>query len=553
MYFRDLNIKKKMFVSFGCVMLIVFGMVGMSAYISQKMYADMVSITDSTIPNLAIASDALAYGKDVRRYELGMLFAIEKNDANLRVQYEKEIDDAMILTKNELNDYANHNSNFNDELEYSAVIKAWDEYVITVNKVKEIVLGKDVDIERLSSLVMGDARFKMNDFIKAGRELIKKNQDNAKENKINADELYQSIKIIISVSFIVSILSILLIVTAITRQIREPIMLMLDEAERIARGNLKKSMLCEHIESGKISRDEIGQLGFAMNKMKVDLNNLVNEISSSVSQLSSAVEEVSAVAEQSSHGMQQQQHEVTQLAAAMTEMQSTVQEVSRNTTEAASAANQASLSSSDGNKKVLGTILSIESVANEIEQAGVIVQQLEQDSISIGLVLDVIRTIADQTNLLALNAAIEAARAGEQGRGFAVVADEVRTLAQRTQDSTTEINAIIEGLQSRAGQAGSAMQISRQQMQSCVLQARSAGVQIDEINKSVAVISDMNVQIASATEQQTSVTHDLNKNIVIINNASDEVAQGANQTAQACCDLSELTTRLQQIINKFTI
>ncbi|MGL5604197.1 MAG: methyl-accepting chemotaxis protein, partial [Plesiomonas sp.] len=179
--------------------------------------------------------------------------------------------------------------------------------------------------------------------------------------------------------------------------------------------------------------------------------------------------------------------------------------------------------------------------------------QLEQDSASISMVLDVIRNIADQTNLLALNAAIEAARAGEQGRGFAVVADEVRTLAQRTQDSTAEINKIIEVLQSRAAEAGQAMQLSRQQMQTSVEQARNAGATIEQINDAVIRISDMNTQIASATEQQNSVTDELNRSIVNIHNASDEVAQGANQTAQACGELNQLANNLQQTIARFSL
>ncbi|MGL5371822.1 MAG: methyl-accepting chemotaxis protein, partial [Plesiomonas shigelloides] len=259
------------------------------------------------------------------------------------------------------------------------------------------------------------------------------------------------------------------------------------------------------------------------------------------------------IAEQSSHGMQQQQSEVSQLATAMNEMQSTVQEVSRNTTDAASAAHQASNASDSGSKVVQDAIGSIERVASEIEHSGQVVQQLEQDSASISVVLDVIRNIADQTNLLALNAAIEAARAGEQGRGFAVVADEVRTLAQRTQDSTAEINKIIEVLQSRAAEAGQAMQISRQQMHTSVEQARNAGATIAQINQAVVRISDMNTQIASATEQQNSVTDELNRSIVTIHNASDEVAQGANQTAQACAELSQLAIHLQQVTNRFAV
>ena len=164
------------------------------------------------------------------------------------------------------------------------------------------------------------------------------------------------------------------------------------------------------------------------------------------------------------------------------------------------AAKQASRTSTQGNQVVRSAIGSIEQVSRQIEQAGSVVQQLETDSASISMVLDVIRGIAEQTNLLALNAAIEAARAGEQGRGFAVVADEVRSLAQRTQASTAEISKMIEVLQERTAEAGSAMQLSRQQMQSSVELAREAGGSIDSINGAVTQLTDMNTLIATATE-----------------------------------------------------
>lgn len=210
--------------------------------------------------------------------------------------------------------------------------------------------------------------------------------------------------------------------------------------------------------------------------MKENVSDIVNDISLAVSRLSSAAEEVSAISGQSAFGMQQQQDEISQLVTAMNEMQNTVYNVSQNTASSADAANEAAQSSISGSNIVHQAIASIENVSEEIEKAGAVVQKLELDSASISVVLDVIRNIADQTNLLALNAAIEAARAGEQGRGFAVVADEVRTLAQRTQDSTSEINKIIEVLQSRAGEAGLVMASSCEQVKNTVELARGGQV-----------------------------------------------------------------------------
>lgn len=237
----------------------------------------------------------------------------------------------------------------------------------------------------------------------------------------------------------------------------------------------------------------------------------------------------------------------------MNEMQSTLQEVARNTTEAAGAANHAMDAAGQGTSVVQETISSIDEVATKLEDASNVVQQLEQDSHNISMVLDVIRGIADQTNLLALNAAIEAARAGEQGRGFAVVADEVRTLAQRTQASTEEINKMIELLQARTAEAGNAMQISRSQMMNSVELASKAGESIDRINDAVNMITDMNNQIASATEEQNLVAEELNRNVTTIQSVSEENAQGTQHTATTCHDLNRTATGLLEATRRFDL
>ncbi|WP_204482759.1 methyl-accepting chemotaxis protein, partial [Aeromonas veronii] len=251
--------------------------------------------------------------------------------------------------------------------------------------------------------------------------------------------------------------------------------------------------------------------------------------------------------------MNAQQHELNQLATAMNEMQATVQEVSRNTSDAASAATSASETAEIGAQTVNDSILRIERVAGAIESTAVVIRQLGDDSRNIGMVLEVIRGIAEQTNLLALNAAIEAARAGEQGRGFAVVADEVRTLAKRTQDSTSQINTIIAELQQRAEQAGSTMQQSQELMNTTVATAREAGESISQISGSVSSISHMNIQIATATEEQGAVSEELNRNVVNISHASEEVAAGATQMAQACNELNHLATQLQDMVRRFRV
>ena len=262
---------------------------------------------------------------------------------------------------------------------------------------------------------------------------------------------------------------------------------------------------------------------------------------------------MSLVMEETKRDTLQQQSETSQVVTAMNEMTATVQEVARHATEAASAANKADHASVEGKKVVLSTMNAIEALSSEVHSAANVISQLEKDSENIGTVLDVIKGIAEQTNLLALNAAIEAARAGEQGRGFAVVADEVRTLASRTQQSTQEIQAMIENLQVGAQTAVKVMDESRAKAESSVSQAAKAGGSLEDITHSVSLINDMNTQIATAAEEQSAVAEEINRNIVNISEIVDRTADGANQTSIASEELASLAAQLQQLVNQFKV
>lgn len=339
-----------------------------------------------------------------------------------------------------------------------------------------------------------------------------------------------------------------LIAIFIARQIVAPLKRAVDAMNEIAEGDGDLTQRLD--ESGN---NEISRLAHAFNNFAEKVRGMVSQVYGSTTQLASAAEEMSLVMEETKRDTLQQQSETSQVVTAMNEMTATVQEVARHATEAASAASNADLASVDGKKVVLSTMNAIEALSSEVHSAARVISQLESDSENIGTVLDVIKGIAEQTNLLALNAAIEAARAGEHGRGFAVVADEVRTLASRTQQSTQEIQSMIENLQTGAQAAVKVMNESREKAEDSVSQAAKAGGSLEEITHSVSLINDMNTQIATAAEEQSAVAEEINRNIVNISEIVDRTADGANQTSIASEELARLAAQLQQLVNQFKV
>ena len=301
------------------------------------------------------------------------------------------------------------------------------------------------------------------------------------------------------------------------------------------------------------SNDEIGELAKNAIKLRDSLGVMVNEIMSVVNQLGSSAKELSNVAQDTKRGVQQQHNETDQVATAINEMTATVQEVSNHATQAASAATEADNQAQTGKKVVSSAVSAISSLAHEVETSSGVIRELEHNSQEIGSVLDVIRGIAEQTNLLALNAAIEAARAGEQGRGFAVVADEVRNLAKRTQEATQEIQTMIERLQTGANNAVTVMESSQSKAQETAGQAEEAGEVLNAIVSAIGLINDMNTQIASAAEEQAAVSEEINKNVNSISAISNTSADNMEKTARESDNVSKLSGSLQELVSKFKV
>ncbi|CAN7612232.1 methyl-accepting chemotaxis protein [Pseudomonas brassicacearum] len=332
----------------------------------------------------------------------------------------------------------------------------------------------------------------------------------------------------------------------ITRQITGPLRDTLAVVERIAGGDLSHTVIVTR-------RDELGVLQQGIARMGVTLRDLISGIRDGVTQIASAAEELSAVTEQTSAGVNSQKVETDQVATAMHEMTATVQEVARNAEEASQAAAAADGEARAGDKVVSEAIAQIERLASEVVRSTDAMTVLQQESDKIGSVMDVIKAVAEQTNLLALNAAIEAARAGEAGRGFAVVADEVRGLAQRTQKSTEEIEGLVAGLQNGTQQVAAVMNNSRSLTDSSVALTRKAGVSLENITRTVSNIQSMNQQIAAAAEQQSAVAEEISRSIINVRDVSEQTAAASEETAASSVELARLGNQLQMLVSHFRV
>jgi len=299
--------------------------------------------------------------------------------------------------------------------------------------------------------------------------------------------------------------------------------------------------------------DEIAEMSTIFNTMMEEFENVLREIVSSASQVNIASDELTQISESTSEGVQKQFQETDMLATSMNEMTATVQEVARHAQDAANTSAHADEEAQNGKQSVQENRLAIEQVASEISTTTEVINELSHESENIGTVLNVIRDIAEQTNLLALNAAIEAARAGEQGRGFAVVADEVRGLAQRSQQSTQEIQDIVERLQDSAGKAVAAMENGNSKAKDSVVKAESVTNTLDAITSAVSSISDMNIQIASAAEEQSAVAEEINRSVTSISNVAGQTTENSNMTTNTSEQLATLSNQLAQVVSQFKL
>ncbi|ROM53385.1 methyl-accepting chemotaxis protein [Pseudomonas poae] len=381
---------------------------------------------------------------------------------------------------------------------------------------------------------------------KSLEDLITFNQSGVETAVDVSAQTYFTARWIVGLIIVSALIITLVLAWLLTRSITAP----LDQALAVAR-NIAGGNLSQPITVG--GRDEPAQLLEALATMQAQLQGTIRGISESARQLASAAEEMSSVMEQSTRGLQAQNDEIEQAATAVTQMSAAVDEVAGNAVSSAEASKASDEDSKHGHYQISETISSIQNLVDEVLGASNNAESLAVQAQDISKVLEVIRGIAAQTNLLALNAAIEAARAGEAGRGFAVVADEVRSLAQRTQDSTEEIEQMIIGIQQGTQGTVDALNSSAEHASQTLQRANSAGSALEKITAAISQISQRNLVIASAAEQQALVARDVDRSLVNIRDLSTQTAAGATQTSAASQELSRLAVDLNGLVTRFVV
>ncbi|WP_055136362.1 methyl-accepting chemotaxis protein [Pseudomonas corrugata] len=539
MNLRSLNIARRAAFCFGVITLLLIGLGGFSYVQVSQLRAAEQDIEEKSLPSIHVVDDiqiALLHAR------LESIRVLASTDPSVKSASQAKVRQAM-ETLQSRSEYYRQNliTGDKDRAQLDDAQTAMNTYI---DGLKQVLALDSSDHDKAVALANSEQANRATAY---QEKLTLMRELNAKETEQSgaiATAVYShSVNVLMIVVVVALILTVLLAI-ALTRSIVDPINTSLKLAEEIAEGDLTRQLEV----TGK---DEASRLMQALNIMSQKLRRTVLEISGASTQLSTAAVEMTSITESADRTLQQQNSEIEQAATAVNEMSAAVEEVARNATSTSQAAQQSSLSADLGNERVTETLAAMRNLTNLVEGSSAQVLALAGQAQDISKVLSVIRGIAEQTNLLALNAAIEAARAGEQGRGFAVVADEVRALAHRTQTSTQEIEQMIAAIQAGSSATVESMHKSTQEVRSTRKTAEDAGQSLQQITHAVLEINERNLQIATASEQQAHVARDVDRSLVSIRDLAVQSSEGTRQTLIASNELSQLAVNLNNLVLRF--
>ncbi|MQT87492.1 HAMP domain-containing protein [Pseudomonas sp. FSL R10-2964] len=542
MNIRSMNIGSRAGIGFTIIALLVLVMGGIALFQAHQMDDAAAEIRNEWLPAVEAVGEVGSSLGRARALTLRTLILDEKSELNTTVDLVRSINQDVAMS---LKGYEKEIDDSEDRQIFENFKTSYEKYLSVQRQILEGVLSSPerADEIKMANGPLADDADQMMVFL---NQLIKFNEKGAVYAADQTNKVFNAAVFMIVVALIVILILMIVIAVVLTRSIVSPLAEAVVVADRIADGDLTQRI--------KINgSDEPAHLLIALKKMQISLHDTIERISESSNMLASASEELHAVTEDTNRGLNQQSAEIDQAATAVNEMTAAVEEVARNAVNTADDSKAADKSTYQGREKVSQALESINKLVGNISDTSSEVKILAQSAGEISQVLVVIRSIAEQTNLLALNAAIEAARAGEAGRGFAVVADEVRALAHRTQQSTAEIEQMIEGIQSGTGRAVDAMNESQDRANGTLVVAREANDALEVISEAITSINQKNLVIASASEEQAQVAREVDRNLVNIRDLSMQTSAGANQNNAASQELSRLAADLHSMVSKFRL
>ncbi|WNW12067.1 methyl-accepting chemotaxis protein [Pseudomonas sp. DTU_2021_1001937_2_SI_NGA_ILE_001] len=541
MQFREMKIGARAALMFTMLGLLVIALGLIALYETRRMDSATAEIRNMWMPSVVNLSDV---GSNIGRARaLTMRSLLEDEPAQRRATLAK-VDEISRQIEAGLGDYESTVYDATDRRLYTELLNAKARYLEQQGKIRDLVLAGQ--LEQARQQVNGPLGEITDALSKALNALIRFNSDGADNASQLSTDLSHEAVWVIALSLTIIVLALIVIATLLTRSIVVPLAEAVAVAERVATGDLTREVQVK-------GRDEPALLLNALRHMQENLRQTLRQIAASSDQLASASEELHSVTEDTSRGLHQQNAEIDQAATAVNQMTAAVEEVASNAVSTAEASKGADQTTRSGRDQVDEALMSIRLLVQDVSGTAQEIEQLASSANEISRVLDVIGTVAGQTNLLALNAAIEAARAGEAGRGFAVVADEVRALAHRTQESTEEIEQMIGSIQTGTGRAVEAMQTSQNRAGTTLDVAQAAGEALQLIAEAIASINQRNLVIASASEEQAQVAREVDRNLMNIRDLAMQTSAGANQTSASAQELSRLAVELNAMVAKFRL